>query len=212
MKILVPLFFFLFFSMQVFAQQRTVAECTVEYTITADSLSQKKTFDALLNGKKVLMIKGVQSRSDFYNNSFLQSTFIRKDTGNVYVYREIGDNKILTILDRLNWQMMNSAFDSVEMVNTDEKKRIIGYDCKHVILKLKNGDEYSVYYAPNIIPSVREYEYAFMKISGLVLEYRIKKKNAPEVIYAAQRISFTPVPSAKMELPKSGYRIYNEYQ
>lgn len=204
--------FFLVFSIYGFAQQRTVAECTVEYDITTDSVKYKDAFDALKNGKKVLLIKGIQSRSDFFNGSFLQSTFIKKDTGNIYVYREIGDNKILTVIDRTNWQIMNSAFDSAELINSAERKRVLNFDCKHVILKLKNGDEYSVYYAPTIMPSIKEYEYAFSKIPGLVLEYNIKKNNEPEIKYVAKKINFNPVPSAKMELPKSGYRIYNEYQ
>ena len=194
------------------AQQRVIAECTVEYIITTDSVKYKNAYASLASGKKTLYIKGIQSRSDVYNSAFIQSTFIKKDTGNVYVYRVIGENKILTIVDRANWQIMNSAFDSAVTTNSTERKRILGYDCKHLLIKLQNGEEYSVYYVPNIIPSVREYEYAFMKVPGLVLEYHVTKPNSPEIIYLAQKINLNPVPSARMDLPKSGYRIYNEYQ
>ncbi|MEJ7683983.1 MAG: hypothetical protein WKG06_40250 [Segetibacter sp.] len=74
--------------------------------------------------------------------------------------------------------------------------------------KLTNGSAYNVFYTPSIIPSNKEYEYQFKDLPGLVLEYEEESEDGKTKIkYSATKITLFPVPDAKFDLPKSGYRI-----
>jgi hypothetical protein len=204
MKI-IGLIIFLSLTLSSIAQQRTVAECTIEYNITADSSSDMH--QALNTSKKIVMIKGIHARTDISSPSFTQTTLLVKDTGFVTVLRIFGDNKVLTQITRDKWLHMNATFDSAVITYTNEQKKIIGYDCKMLLIELKSGEKYAIYYTPSIVTSVKDYEYIFKKIPGLVLGYEIQQKNQFKVNYTAVKISFTPVAASKMEIPKSGFRL-----
>ena len=105
-------------------------------------------------------------------------------------------------------QEQNRKFEDITFTKTGETKTILGYDCMKVIAKLKDGSSYNVYYASTIIPSNLDYEYQFKNIPGFVLEYETESDDSKTKIrYTATKITLTPVPASKFELPKSGYRI-----
>jgi GLPGLI family protein len=124
------------------------------------------------------------------------------------VLRELGNTKYISFLDSDKRNEKNKKFEGVTFVKTDETKTILGYDCKKVIAKLKDGSTYNVYYAPAIIPSNRDFEYQFKDLPGFVLEYESEAESGKSRIkYSASKITLTPVASAKFDVPKSGYRI-----
>lgn len=90
-----------------------------------------------------------------------------------------------------------------------ETKNILGFECKRAVLRLKNGTTFSLYYATNIIPSVREFQYEFKDIPGFVLEYESMEGENKKITYTATKVNISPVPVSKFEIPTSGYRIIN---
>jgi GLPGLI family protein len=85
---------------------------------------------------------------------------------------------------------------------------ILGYECKKAVAKLKDGSLYNVYYAPSIMPSNSEFEYQFKDLPGFPLEYEAQSEDGKtRVKYAAVKITLTPVPVAKFDIPKAGYRV-----
>jgi hypothetical protein len=65
-----------------------------------------------------------------------------------------------------------------------------------------------MYYATEIIPSVNENDYQFKAIPGFVLEYESEiDKGKSKITFTATKINLSPVPAAKFEIPKSGYKI-----
>lgn len=209
MQKIVTILFSLSFIGQLTAQQRTVAECTVVYKLSTDSTNKELT-DALKNGIQTVYIKGNKSRTDLEVPSFIQTTFVVKDTGNVTVLRTIGDNKLMTFLTHKKWVEMNNQYDSAIITPTNETKKILGYDCKKINVQLKNGDVYQLFYATNITPSVKDFEWLFKKIPGFVLEYEVQQLKGIKVKYTATKINLSPVPALKMEIPKTGYRYLEE--
>ncbi len=195
-----------------FAQTRVVAECTVSYAITVNNEAQidKDAVALLKQSSKTVYIKGNNSRSDLTSPSFSQSLLYNKANGNAVILREIGANKFLTKIDATQWLKKNEKFSDMLIQFTDQKKLILGYECKHAIMQLKDGSTFSVYYANTITPSVREFEYQFKDIPGFVMEYEAKDGYTQKITYTATKISFNPVSAAKFEVPTTGYRLLND--
>jgi GLPGLI family protein len=124
------------------------------------------------------------------------------------VLRELGAAKYLSYLTEEKRQNQNKKYEGITFSPSGETKTILGYDCSKLIAKLKDGSTFSVYYAPSITPSNKEYEYQFKDVPGFVLEYETQTEDGKTTIkYAASKITLTPVPASKFDIPKSGYRV-----
>ncbi len=196
----------LVFSLQINAQQRVVAECTINYTVVSDTLNQNNNY--LASASKTVYIKGNDSRTDLISSAFSQTIIYDKASGNAVVLREIGNNKLITKLNKTQWHEKNKKFDSAVVNLFSDTKILLGYECKKATITLKNGSITQVYYTTAFVPSVREYEYNFKDIPGLVLEYE-SEEGKTKVKYIATKIDLSPVSSSKFNVPTSGYRILN---
>ncbi len=194
------------FTVQSNAQQRVVAECTVDYNVVTDTLNQSNNF--LASAHKTLYIKGNDSRTDLISSSFSQTVIYDKASGNAVVLREIGNNKLITKLNKSQWLAKNKKFDSAVVTLFSDTKILLGYECKKATITLKSGVVTQVYYTTAFVPSVRDYEYYLKDVPGLVLEYETEEGKS-KVKYIATKIDLSPVPSSKFNVPTSGYRILN---
>jgi GLPGLI family protein len=188
------------------AQQRVVAECSVDYDVVTDTANQSNNF--LASAHKTVYIKGNDSRTDLISSSFSQTIIYDKSSGNAVVLREIGNNKLITKLTRTQWLEKNKKFDSAVVTLFSDTKVILGYECKKATITLKNGSITQVFYTTAFVPSVREYEYNLKDVPGLVLEYETDEGKS-KVKYVATKIDLSPVASSKFNVPTSGYRILN---
>lgn len=189
--------------------QRIVAECTVEYKVQPDSGWTEKSTDnnqLSFNGIKRVFIKGNDLRTDMESQGFLQSMIYDKSNQLSVILRVIGTNKFITRLEGDDWQQEMKKYDSIQVTYLNAYKTIIGYDCKSLTLKLKDGSEYLIYYTTTIAPSVREFELAFKEVPGFVLQYEVRQHNR-KVIFTATRISFSPVSASRFDIPSTGYRV-----
>lgn len=192
-------------------QQRIVAECTIVYAISADSTSNDKSLnDNLKSATKTVFIKGNNSRIDLVSAAFTQSIFYDKTKGSAIILRELGTNKFITKLDSTQWLREKQEFDSMVTTITKDTKKILGYDCKKAQLQLKNGKVYTVYFTPSLLPSVKEVDYEFKDIPGLVLAYQVAAADGKKINYTATKFNLSPVPASKFDVPSSGYRILNK--
>jgi GLPGLI family protein len=211
MKNILVLFALIYMVKPTTAQTRIVAECTVHYSIAINDAvkADNETIALLKSSSKTVYIKGNDSRVDLTSPSFSQTMIYNKSTGTAVILREMGSNKFITKLDEKKWIEQNSKYSNLNILYTSETKKILGYDCKKAILQLQNGNSFTVYYAPNIIPSVTEFEYQFKNIPGFVLEYETREGDKQNIVYTATKISFNPVQAAKFDIPTSGYRMLN---
>ena len=194
------------FTIQVNGQQRVVAECTIDYNVITDSLNQSNNY--LASAHKTVYIKGNDSRTDLVSSSFSQTVIYDKASGNAVVLREIGNNKLITKLNKSQWIEKNRKFESSSITFFSDTKILLGYECKKASITLKNGAVTNVYYTTAFVPSVRDYEYNLREVPGVVLEYETEEGNT-KVKYIATKIDLSPVPSSKFNVPTSGYRILN---
>ena len=195
-----------------FSQIRVVAECTVTYAITVNNESafDKDALTLLKQSVKTVYIKGNHSRSDLISPSFSQSLIYNKASGEAAILREIGANKFLTKMNAAQWIQQNDKFADATIQYTEERKAILGYDCKKAIIQLKDGSTFSVFYASNIVPSVKEFEYQFKDIPGFVLEYEARDGYTQKIIYTATNVNLNPVPGGRFDIPTTGYRLLNQ--
>lgn len=193
----------------VFGQsQKIVADCTVSFSITVNETNAGGTSSMFNNATKTLYIKGNDIRSDIESSSFVQSTIWNGKTSSAVILREIGGNKYMTIMDAAKWKEQNKKYEGMKVQLTNETKTILGYVCKKAIVTLTDGSSLNMYYATEIIPSVNENDYQFKDIPGFVLEYESEvDKGKSKITFTATKINLSPVPAAKFEIPKSGYKI-----
>lgn len=198
----------LFLATNLIAQQRVVAECTVTYTISTDSTADIALQEMLKRSTKTVYIKGNDSRTDLVNPSFKQSVIYDKGTGEVIILREFGNNKVMNKLTKLEWVEKNKSLEGVALSPTQETKTILGYQCKKAILNTKDGNSTVLYYATAIVPSVKEFEFQFKEVPGMVLEYELfDAKKKIKYTYTATKINLNPISANLFVEPTSGYRI-----
>lgn len=188
---------------------KIVSDCTVVYEVSVDDSKADPTVVKVMAGAtKVLYIKGSKTRSELVSPNFQQAVIYDSKTDSTIVLREFGNSKYMSFLNEEKRNEKNKKFEGITFTNTNETKTILGYDCKKVIATLKDGSAYTMYYTPTIIPSTTDYEYQFKDLPGFVLEYEAESENGKsKVKYTATKITTTPVPSAKFDVPKSGYRV-----
>ena len=192
------------------AQQRVIAECTVTYNIVTDSTVDKEIKEALDKTTKTVLIKGNVCRTNLISSAFSQSVIYEKLAGTTTILREIGNNKFITRLDKMQWIEKHKQFEGMQITKQDEVKNILGYPCKKMIMQLNDSSVYTVYYAISIVPSVKEFEFQFKEVPGFVLEYEIKEVGANKIKYVATKMNLNPVANSLFTIPSTGYRILAE--
>jgi GLPGLI family protein len=203
------LILFILISVQVIAQSpKIVSECTVVYELSVEEAKDPELKRSMNGATKTLYIKGTKVRSDLTSSNYTQTTFTDSKTDSTVVLRELGKAKYMSYLSQQKKAEQNKKFDGVVFNKTGETKTILGYECIKVVAKLRDGSTNNVYYAASITPSNNEYEYQFKDIPGFVLEYETESEDGKmKIKYTATKITLTPVPASKFDLPKSGYRI-----
>lgn len=184
---------------------KVVAECTVDFTV---GFAEGASTESAQQATMVLYIKGQQSRLDFISPSYTQIKYFNAKDNSAVVLQDLGATKLRRNLDSAKWSKLNEKYNGLAVTYTDERKTILGYECRKATITLKDGSSYSLYYAPAIIPSTRDYEYQFKNIPGFVLEYEtVADGSNQKVRYTATKINLTPVQPSKFEVPQSGYRV-----
>lgn len=204
-KILLLFILFYFPGILIAQNPVVVGDCTVTYTITGGNASTNKN---LAGAVKTFYLKGKLSRVDLSSPGFSQSIIYDNKTGTAVVLKEVGSEKYKSTYDAEQWKNENKAFDGLKLTVANERKTILGYECRKVIAVLKDGNSYSMYCATAIIPSSTENPYQFKDVPGFVLEYETSSgTTASKITFTATMINFNPVPASKFEIPSSGYRL-----
>lgn len=194
------------------AQQRVVAECIVTYALSADSAAgtSQDVLASLNATTKTVYIKANDCRNDLVSPTFKQTVLYNKVTGAATILREFGQNKFMTVMDNKRWAAENKKYDGMNVsLDAGNTKTILGYECRRAVIQLKDGGIFTLYYAPNIIPSVREFEYQFRDVPGFVLEYESQEGDRGRIRYTATKINLSPVQPSRFEVPTTGYRLLN---
>jgi len=189
-----------FLNNALFAQdQKIISDCTITYSV--NSLQDNNI------GSKTIYIKGKNIRIDLVSNTFQQTTFFSGSNGQATVLKTVGESKYISNYKPAEWKKANEIYEGIKVSLTGKTKQLLNYNCKEAILTFKNGNTYTVYYVPGLMPSVMESPFEFKNIPGLVLAYESSLKGNDKITYKASKVDFTPVPSYQFDIPKTGHRI-----
>jgi GLPGLI family protein len=197
----------LLFGVSVSAQKK-LTEGTISYDIVINTGSDKpQNADFFDGATSAVYIKGNKTRTEMVSSLGTQSTIIDGSKNSVVVLKEYGDQKYLIQMTPDDWKDANKKYDGVSFTyDSDASKTILGYPCKKAIGKLSDGTAFTVWYTTDLVPENKDFQYANRTLPGLALEYETIMGNL-KVTYTVSKLSFSPVPAAKFDAPKSGYRI-----
>ena len=197
-----------FFNTALSQKPLLVGDCTVTYVISGSDLSIKKN---LSGSTKIFYVKAKMARTDFIAEGYRQTIIYDNKTGKTVILSEIGAEKYVSNLSPEEWKEQNKKYDNKEVVFTNEKKTILGYECKKAIVKLTDGTIFSFFYALTIVPSATENPLQFKDIPGLVLEYETSSGSSNATItYTASSVNLSPVPASRFEIPTKGFRMLKQ--
>ncbi|MBV9963781.1 MAG: hypothetical protein JO072_16180 [Parafilimonas sp.] len=202
MKIIESILAVTFLPVMVLAQQpKIISDATIAFSVSGTASAQNNF------GSKTIYIKGKDIRIDFFSNAFNQTIFYNSNTGNATILKEVGQSKYISNYTAEEWKKANEMYEGITVSFTSATKKILDFNCKQAILKLKNGNIYTVFYTPDVVPSITENPFEFKEVPGLILEYEALLSGNEKIIYTANKIDFTPVPSLEFKIPKTGYRV-----
>jgi GLPGLI family protein len=195
------------FSVTILLAQKRFSEGSIVYNVVVNTTDPKPNLaDGFDGATNTIYIKGKTSRSELVSVFGTQSTIIDGRTGNVTVLKEYGDKKYMIRMTPGDWIEANRKYDSVSFNFENEYKTIAGYNCRKAVGKLTNGETFGVYYTTDLIPENQDFQYSLKSLPGLALEYE-SNLGKNKVTFTASKISLDPVPAAKFDLPKSGFRV-----
>src|SRR6476660_5329340 len=209
--LLIP--FFSLFTLALFAQKK-ISEGTFSYDIVINTNSAKTQAADFLDGAtSTVYLKGPKSRVEIVSSLGTQSTIIDGTKNTVTVLKEFGEQKFLINMTPDEYRAANEKQANVAFTYANDEKTILGYKCKKAIGKLPSGATFTVWYTPDLIPENKEYQYMNRDLPGLAMEYE-SSIGKTQVTYTVSKISLSPVPASKFDIPKTGYRVmtYKESQ
>jgi GLPGLI family protein len=190
------------------AAQKTFSEGTISYDIVINTGSEKPQGADFLDGAtSAVYIKGNKTRTEMVSPLGTQSTIIDAARQQIVILKEYGEQRYMINLTMADWRDANKRYETVTFTyDPAATKTIQGYVCKKAIGKLSDGTTFTVWYTTDLVPENRSFQYANRDIPGLALEYETTMGNL-KMTYTVSKISFSPVPAAKFDLPKTGYRV-----
>ncbi len=187
--------------------QRKLTEATVSYDIVINTSNiSPQAADMLDGATSVIYLKGNSSRSEMISSLGTQSTIIDGKSGEATVLKDYGEQKYLIKMTAAEWKESNKKYDNVTFTYYEEYKTIAGYKCQKAIGKLKDSTTFTVYFTRDLVPVNRDFQYLNKNLPGLAMQYEASLGKLI-VTYTVSSINFNIVPQAKLDLPKSGYRV-----
>lgn len=187
--------------------QKKLTEGIIQYDVVINTGSdQPKAADFLDGATTTVYIKGNRSRSEMVSALGTQATIIDGSKNSITILKDYGSQKYLINLTPANWKEMNQKYEDVQYTMVDSSRQILGYTCKKAVGKMADGTPVQVWYTSDIVVDNKSFNIMGQNLPGLALQYEAAM-GAMHVIYTISKLSFTPVPVARFDLPRSGYRI-----
>jgi GLPGLI family protein len=193
--------------------QNVMTQGTIVYDITIQTGSKEPQMaDALDGATSTVYIKNSQSRTDMVSSLGSESTIHDTKTGNGVILKEYSGQKLMITLTKENWEEKNKKYNDIVFTLEQEEKVIAGYKCKKAVAKM-DGNNFTVYYCPDIVTANKDFNATFKKLPGLVMQYEYEAGKL-KFNYTVSKINMEPVQASKFDIPKSGYRVmtYEENQ
>lgn len=210
------LFFFISIAILVnfsFAQ-KVVSDGTINYSISTESANDKIAMSKSLEGAVLTVyIKGTQSRTDMVSTLGTESNIYDSKSGKGIILKQYSGQKLMITLTADNWAQKNQFYQNMKFSIDNSEQIIAGFKCKKATGQSPDGKSLIVYFAPDIVFLNKQYDNAFAQLPGLPVQYELESGKL-KFKYTLNSVSYEPVPAAKFDIPKTGFRVmtYEETQ
>ncbi len=187
--------------------QRMMSEGTLAYNLQimiSGGVAQPN--DAPIDANATLYLKGTSRRTDLLSPLGNETTIFDGKVGNGVILKSFSGQKLMITLNKDDWMDFHKTYAGIQFEALNETKDVMGYPCKKAISKLADGGSLVVYYTPDIQMVNKDYNPTFVNLNGVPMEYELATGKM-KVKYTITKINFDPVPAAKFEFPRSGYRV-----
>ena len=194
--------------------QKIVNEATVNYTISTESAGDKATTAKALEGATLTVyVKGNQSRTDMVSAMGTESNLYDSKIAKGSILKQYSGQKLMITLTNNNWEQKNRFYQNMKFSIDNAEQTIAGFTCKKATGKSSDGNTLIVYFTPEIVLANKQYNNAFTQLPGLPVQYELQSGKL-KFKYLLSNVNYDPVPAAKFEIPKTGFRImtYEETQ
>ena len=203
----ITLVFILFAAAMPAMAQKRLTEATISYDIVINTSNNAPQAADLLDGAtSIIYLKGNSSRSEMISSLGTQATIIDGKTGDVTILKDYGEQKYMIKMTPANWMESNKKYEGITFTYENEFKTIAGYNCQKAVGKLADGSSFTVYFTKDLVPVNKDFQYLNKNLPGLAMQYEASMGKLM-VTYTVANINFNPVPQAKLDLPRSGYRV-----
>ncbi len=185
--------------------QRSIAEATIVYDIKADAFNGTAT--------STVYLKGNNTRTEMFSTLGKETTIFNSKTNSAVILKEFSGQKLMITLTKENWKAKNIQYSNIKFELTNDTKVIGGYNTKKAIGRMADGKTFEVYYAPDLVPSNKEYDPTFNNLPGLAIQYEIESGKI-KFKYTLSKINYDAVQVSLFDFPTAGYRVmtYEENQ
>lgn len=199
--------------MNIAVAQKGVTDASFKYDIAIESAGDAPVAKSFEGASLQVFVRGGLSRTDMVSGLGTETTFYDTKTGKGTILKEYSGQKLMITLTKENWLHKNRLFQNLKFTTGDVTKTINGFACKKATASIHDGEQFVVYYSTDITLANTQYNNAFAGLAGLPVQYEIKSGNL-RFTYTLKSISYDVVPTAKFELPRTGYRTmsYEETQ
>jgi hypothetical protein len=184
-------------------QIRLMTEGTITYKLQCSGASKEET-GILAGTAYILSLKGSRVRTDFTGVLGSTTTIYSSLSHAGALLEEYGQEKILIRMTKDDFEDLGKPYKMAYTL-TGDTATIAGYPCKKAVARTVTGDTLQIWYSPDLLPQNKEYSYRFNPLPGLPLQFE-GMMGKSKVVYLAVKVSLDPVPGAKFEIPKTGYR------
>ncbi len=192
--------------------QKQLSEGSFTYNIAIESSGSESVSGNLNGAKLTVYLKPSLSRSEMNSSLGTETTVYDNKLGKGFILREYSGQKLMITATKENWTQKNQWSDNLKF-NIDNTTTVIGgYNCKKATAT-SDGKNFEIYFTPDITLANKQYNNSFDQLPGLPVQYQIKSGNLT-FKYTLSGVSYDPVPAAKFEVPKTGFRVmtYEESQ
>lgn len=188
--------------------QKKFTEGTISYDVVINTGSDKPKNSDFLDGTTVVnYIKADKSRTEMVSPLGTLTTIYDGTKNSIVILKDIGEQKYMITLTPADWKEANKKYEGISFSFEDGEKTILDYKCRKAVAKLQDGTSYTVWYTPDLVPGNKNFQYETRSLPGLAMEYETVNAKGEKATYTVSKISFSPVPASKFDLPRSGYRI-----
>lgn len=194
--------------------QKVLTDGTFTYTISTEGSGEKTAAAKSLEGAtSTLYIRGSQSRVDMSSSLGSESNIYDSKLARGAILKQYSGQKLMITLTSANWMQKNQLYQSVKFSIDNNVVEVAGFPCKKATGTAQGGKTFIIYFTPGIIIQNKQYDNAFAQLPGLPVQYEIESGKL-RFKYTLSNVNYDPVPAAKFEIPKTGFRTmsYEETQ